>query len=137
MSIINVSFPVRVVATPMAGANNSTFRRDSAASATDEHETLNREVGHQIDQRRRMFDLYENILHQRSLINANYLLTISDNLMFSSSVVSALAKPLVTFSKLLNLENHNAVKQSRQKAEMFTIPYLEREQTSLSLVEAA
>jgi hypothetical protein len=138
MTITNVLFPVRVGVTPMAGANNSTLRRDSAVSAADEHETLNREDGNQVVQRRRIFNHYENILHPRRTLVASYLLTISNNLMFSSSVTSAFAKPLRCCCNQLMLEKQNAAKHARQKVKTFTIPYFSCElPVSPCLVEAA
>lgn len=136
MTIINVSFPVRVGVTPMAGANNSTVRYNSAVSAADDGGTLNRDDGLRIRRQRRIFNHYENVLHQFRPLIANYFLTISNRSMFSSSVTSAFAKPLLDFYHLL--ENQNAAKHSRQKIKMFTVPYFSCELTaSPRLVEAA
>lgn len=132
-----ISFPGRVDVTPMAGANNSTFRCDSAVSADDEHETLNREAGSQIWQDRRMFNYNENILHLRHTFVADLLLTISDNLMSPSSVTSAFAKPLCSLTKYFWLSNYTAAKHSRQNIEKVNVPYLDELTASPRLVEAA
>lgn len=137
MTNTTISIPGRVDVTPMAGANNSTFRRDSAVSADDEHETLNREAGSQIWQDRRMFNYNENILHLRHTSIADLFLTISNNLMSPSSVTSAFAKPLHCLSKRFLLGNYTAAKHSRQNIEKVNIPYLSELTASPRLVEAA
>ncbi len=137
MTNTTISIPGRVDVTPMAGANNSTLRRDSAVSAADEHGTLNREVGSQIWQDRRMFNYNENILHLRHTFIADLLLTISNYLMSPSSVTSAFAKPLHSLSKYFLLGNYTAAKRSRQNIEKVNVPYLNELTASPRLVEAA